>query len=207
MRLYLRLTACAALLLASTAGQAATVSLVHTLENPTPQTGDQYANDIAVEGDVAVVGAWLDDTHGTDAGAVYVYNTRTGALIRELKNPNLSDGDEFGSSVAISGNRALVGARSEDIGAENAGVAYLFDLDTGDLLRTYNNPEPGVEDRFGRAVSLDGDRALIGAYFDTPGAAPEQFRSGSAYLFETDTGDPRGEDARPHTTFQRVLCQ
>lgn len=164
------------------------VTLTATLLNPSPQAGDNFANDIAVGDGVAVVGAWLDDSHGTDAGAVYVYDTATGALIRELANPNLSDGDEFGSSVAIQGGRVLVGARSEDMGAENAGAAYLFDLATGALLRTYANPEPGSGDRFGRAVDIDGDRVLIGAYTDTPGPAPEQSRSGSAYLMEAATG-------------------
>ena len=59
---------------------------------------------MAVSGNSAVVGAYLDSTGATNAGSAYVFNATTGALITTLHNPNLGSSDYFGYTVAISGN-------------------------------------------------------------------------------------------------------
>ena len=61
-----------------------------------------------------------------------------------LNNPNAygtSASDLFGGSVAISGNYAIVSANSEDdAGGTQSGKVYIFDVTTGSLLHTLNNP-------------------------------------------------------------------
>ncbi|MGK7872437.1 MAG: hypothetical protein AB4426_03740 [Xenococcaceae cyanobacterium] len=72
--------------------------------------------------------------------------------------------DQFGNSVAVSGNHLLVGARLDDVGGiSNIGSAYLFDALSGDLLRTFSNPSPEFNNQFGHSVAIDGDRVLVGA--------------------------------------------
>lgn len=56
-------------------------------------------------------------------------------LARIFQNPSPNVGDEFDHAVAIDGNNVLIGAGMDDTIAEDAGIAYLFDVDTGQLLR------------------------------------------------------------------------
>ena len=71
---------------------------------------------VDLEGDTLVVGAPISD----DTGTVYEF-TRTGSVWSQhaaLKASNARAGDFFGSSVAISGDTVVVGARFEDSGAQ-----------------------------------------------------------------------------------------
>jgi len=91
--------------------------------------------------------------------------------------------DDLGSSVSISGNTALVGARDADLpaGLGDAGAAYVFVFNGVTWLQEakLTAADAGMFNRFGRAVALDGDTAIVGAAEDDDlGAA-----SGSAYVF------------------------
>ena len=77
-----------------------------------------------------------------DAGAAYVFDAVTGGLLRTLANPAPEAGDDFGASVAISGNIALVGSPYDDGSAAYRRAAYLFDVTTGSLLSTLTSPDP-----------------------------------------------------------------
>ncbi|MEM8554035.1 MAG: hypothetical protein AAGF71_04310 [Pseudomonadota bacterium] len=160
------------------------MSLITQLNSPSPNEGAQFGEDVAVEGRYTIVGAWRDNSDAEQAGAVYVYDTATGTFLRELQNPNPEAFDEFGSAIDIDGTRVAVGARQKNTNATNSGVVYIFDAETGNLLKQFENPEPGVDDRFGRAVEISGDRLLVSAYTDTTGSDPAQFQAGSAYLFD-----------------------
>ena len=74
----------------------------------------------------------------------------------------------------------LIGASWEDIGATNAGAAYLFDIATGSLLETFENPTPEEGDVFGRSVAALGQNLLVGAQLDHSGGIDP----GAAFLFE-----------------------
>ncbi|AVQ73740.1 hypothetical protein B5D77_22800 [Microcystis sp. MC19] len=107
------------------------------------------------------------------------------SLTKTFNNPTAEDDDYFGSSVSLSGTSALIGAYGDKTGATGAGSAYLFDTTTGTLLKTFNNPTAEDDDYFGYSVSLSGTTALIGAPNDSTGATS----AGSAYLFDTTTGN------------------
>jgi hypothetical protein len=97
--------------------------------------------------------------------------------------------DQFGTSVAISGSRMVVGAYLDDIGATDAGSAYVYDLSSGTPtvpLATLNNPGPAEEDRFGNSVAISGTRVVVGAYLDDTGATD----AGSAYVYDLSSGTP-----------------
>jgi hypothetical protein len=84
--------------------------------------------------------------------------------------------------LALDGGRVLVGLLRDDTNGRNVGRAQLFDINTGNLLLTFDDPTPspsvGSEpwvDKFGDAVALDGNHVLIGApYDDTNGEKVEQ---------------------------------
>ena len=93
---------------------------------------DEFGWSVSISGDRAVVGSWLEDAGGTDAGAAYVYERDGTGVWQEVQKLVASDaqgGDNFGYSVSISGDRAVVGARLEDAGGSNAGAAYVYERD------------------------------------------------------------------------------
>ena len=102
-----------------------------------------------------------------------------------MNNPTPAAGDNFGSSVAISGSTIVVGAWLDDTGALNAGSAYVFDAVSGNLLWTLNNPTPDVNEYFGYSVAISGNTIVVGAQYDGTGAND----AGSAYVFDAASGN------------------
>ena len=139
--------------------------------------GAGSSSSVAVSGDLAIIGSAFDSAEGTASGAAYIYNITTGQEVWRI-TPGTADGlrsgDQFGTSVAISGSRAIVGAKENDDAANNAGTAYVFDVTSGELLAQLLASDPGSLDILGESVAIDGDQALVGATLaDTgnPGAA------------------------------------
>ena len=173
-----------------------TGALVHTLDNPNPYStsyDDRFGQSVAISGNYAIVGAYFeDDAGGTESGKAYIFNVTTGALVHTLDNPNArntSAGDQFGNSVAISGNYAIVGAYSEDdAGGLNSGKAYIFNVTSGALVHTLNDPNAysaSNNDRFGISVSISGNYAIVGATGEDDSGG---LSSGKAYIFNVTTG-------------------
>lgn len=137
-------------------------TLLTTITNPTPASGEQFGFALAAVGSNRVlIGAHLDTTGATGAGSVYLFSTN-GTLLTTITNPTPALNDGFGISLATLGNdRLLVGAYQDDTGAFNTGAAYLFRTN-GTLLATITNPVPLDLDQFGRNVAtLGSDRLLI----------------------------------------------
>ena len=174
-----------------------TGALVHTLDNPNAygtSANDQFGSSVAISGNYAIVSTYLeDDAGGTSSGKAYIFNVTTGALVHTLNNPNAYDtsaNDLFGSSVAISGNYAMVGAYKEhDADGFNSGKAYIFDVTTGALVRTLNNPNAysaggttlSDGDVFGSSVAVSANYAIVGASGE---AGPGGYNLGKAYIYK-----------------------
>ncbi|MGP1273342.1 MAG: FG-GAP repeat protein, partial [Phycisphaerales bacterium] len=162
------------------------------LTPPAPDPQDFFGFSVAVSGDVALVGAMFDDDLGLDSGAVYVYDISTPAapVLAEKLLP--SDGnatDDFGWSVAIDGNAAVVGSRTDDDLFPGAGSAYLFDMtDPATPVEAVKlvPSDTAANAVFGWSAAIEGDVALIGASCANDGAN----RSGKAYLFDASIGAP-----------------
>ncbi len=92
------------------------------------QALDEFGASAAISGDYVVVGAYGEDAGGGEAGAAYIFH-RTGTTWDAGVKIVATDPqayDEFGKSVAISGNYAVVGAYGESAGGSYAGAAYIF---------------------------------------------------------------------------------
>jgi len=102
-------------------------TLLTTFTNPTPAGTDYFGISVAAVGNNRVlIGAYSASTGATDTGAAYLFSTN-GILLTTFTNPTPAAGDYFGYSVAAVGNdRLLIGARSDDTGATDAGVALVF---------------------------------------------------------------------------------
>ena len=103
------------------------------------QDSDYFGTSVAVHGDTLVVGADVEDGGPGDpawsAGAAYVFERGpAGAWTQtaKLQASDLQDSDYFGTSVAVSGDTLVVGAKGENGGpgdpVSDAGSAYVFDL-------------------------------------------------------------------------------
>ena len=161
--------------------------LLHTLDDPStyPQESSHLGEASAVDGDLTVVAAPDADADGiADTGRVYVYETSSGDLITTLRNPTPAMSDRFGASVAISGNKVVVGAHGDDTGAANAGAAYVFDALSGALLQTLTNPTPATADFFGFSVAVSANSVVVGAHGDDSGTTD----AGAVYVFDATSG-------------------
>jgi WD40 repeat protein len=176
---------------------ATTGALVHTLNNPNAygtSAGDYFGSIVAISGNYAIVGAYQEDdaSFGAQQGKAYIFNATTGALVHTLDNPNAYgtvSSDNFGRSVAISGNYAIVNAYIEDdAGGLSSGKAYIFNVTTGALLYTLNNPNAygtSAYDVFGYSVAISDNYAIVGAYLEDDLAGTD---SGKAYIYNVTTG-------------------
>lgn len=142
--------------------------------------GDQFGYSVSIDGSIAVVGAPKAFRNGARSGTVYAFDTTSGAqLMRYL--PEDPEWDwYFGWSIAVDGNRLLVGARGDDTNGTRSGSAYLFDVTTGEQLMKVIPGDNEAEDAFGQSVDMSGNLLLIGA--------PGSDDSGAAYVFDATSG-------------------
>src|SRR5439155_932521 len=62
-------------------------NLLVTIQNPTPDPGDEFGSAVAIVGENVLVGAQLDDAGALDTGAAYLFDGGTGALLQTFPNP------------------------------------------------------------------------------------------------------------------------
>ena len=183
-------------------------ALIHTLDNPNAYStslNDRFGQSVAISGNYAIVGAYLeDDAGGSDSGKAYIFNVTTGALVHTLDNPNAygtSAEDQFGVSVAIDGNYCIVGAYQEDdAGGTQSGKAYIFNVTTGALVYTLDNPNAygtSVDDNFGYSVGMSGNYAIVGAYLEDESGG---LSSGKTYMYYIDTNASKNR-----TVFDKLI--
>ncbi len=174
---------------------------------------DYFGYSVSIDGDTAIVGAYNEDhdvsggASKNNAGSAYIF-TRTGSTWSQQAKIVASDRferDDFGRSVSIDGDTAIVGARFEDddvsggASKNNAGSAYIFTR-TGNAWSQQAKiiaSDRAVSDSFGYSVFIDGNTAIVGAYLedhDVSGGA-FQTNAGSAYIF-TRTGSTWSQQAK-----------
>ena len=191
---------------------------------------DRFGWSVSISGDTVVVGAIGEgssatgvngdqaDNNAASAGAAYVF-TRSGTTWSQqayLKASNTGIGDQFGYSVAISGDKVVVSAVGEDSNATgvngnqadnsavDAGAAYVFVRSgttwTQQAYLKASNTEAG--DQFGYAVAISGGAIVVGALGEGSSATGvdgnpldnSASTAGAAYLF-TRTGTTWSQQA------------
>jgi len=173
-------------------------------------SSDWFGYSVSISGDYAVVGAPRHNTGGnSDQGKAYVFH-RSGSTWTEESVLSSSDGsaqDDFGRSVSISGDYALIGAWHHDVGGNSdQGQAYIFHR-TGSAWseQAILAAAPGyADDEFGVSVSISGDYAIVGAHHHD---SCEHSNQGKAYVFHrvgstwTEDGSLIASDGATDDTF------
>ncbi len=155
---------------------------------------DQFGYTVALDGDRFAVGAANDSPGGGNTGAAYAFERQTdGTWVRSALVPSTaSDGDQFGWSVAISGDWAAVSADEAD---SKTGTVYMFRRGAGGTWTESEMLRPAIATQdfeFGDSVALEGARLVVGA----PGAGD----SGAVFVYERQPNDSWTEQAILITT-------
>jgi hypothetical protein len=165
-----------------------TGSIYYTL-TATLLASDGAANDnfgtsvsISPDGLTTIVGSPYNDSGGlTNNGAAYVFKTTNGTTWTQIAKLTAFDGatnDNFGSSVTITTDMAIVGANRV---YAYKGAAYIFDTANWTQIASKLTASDGAsDDYFGSSVASDGRTAIVGAYYKTSGNVAY---TGAAYIF------------------------
>jgi hypothetical protein len=155
------------------------------LTSPSPIEQHFFGCSVSIDGDYAIVGA---NSVGKDMGAAYVFKNDGAGNWKEIErftSGNNSTDDNFGYSVSISGDYAIVGAPSANSGGNKRGEAYIFKNDGVDQwnpIALLTASDQADDDAFGRSVSISGDYVIIGA----PSADSGSKDRGQAYIYKND---------------------
>ncbi len=193
------------------------------------EAGDHFGRSVALSGDTLAVGAAEESSNATGingnqtdnsanlSGAVYIF-TRSGTIWTQqayVKASNSEANDQFGRSIALSGDTLAVGALNEDSaatgingneanGAFDSGAVYVFTR-SGTIWtqQAYvKASNTGAVDRFGSSVALAGDMLAVGARGEASNATgingdqtdDSANQSGAVYIF-TRTGTTWSQQA------------
>ncbi len=144
---------------------------------------DYFGSCVAISDDYAVVGAPWDDDKDKDTGSVYFFMREGDSWSEAAKftpHGHPIDHCNFGGSIDISGDYVIVGSVYENWAS---GAAYIFHYDgnSWDEEAKFTAKDNARQDRFGSAVSMDGDYAIVGAI-----EKDKRDGAGSAYIFKRE---------------------
>jgi hypothetical protein len=161
------------------------IQQLHKLTASDAGNQDKFGSSVAIDGNYAIVGAMLYSNN--NKGAVYVFNVTTGNEMTGGLYPSSgklgqyvsTTDDYFGSSVAISGNKVIVGAKGRNTeNGNNYGAAYIFDVTNGNQLHELTPSDPGANQYYGQSVAISGDKAIVG-----------RAKGDAAFIFDVTTGN------------------
>jgi hypothetical protein len=141
-----------------------------------------FASGVGIDGDYALVGDYLK-------GNAYMYRWHDSQWqLQQQLLPQEQQGGEFGYSVDVSGNLAIVGQNNASVsGKNNAGAAHIYELKDGQwqYQEILQPSDLKASDYFGLSVAIDGKVALVGAHYAD---APGKDNCGAAYIFHLENG-------------------
>ncbi len=146
---------------------------------------DEFGCSVAIDGNTVVIGARVNDHSGKgEPGAAYVFTGSGSQWSEQEKLIDESDpcnDDNFGCSVAIEGDRVIIGAQEDLIDGYQKGGAFSFVRDGTDWSQEQwvTASDGADEDRFGCSVSLSGEHLIVGAFRDDNDGT----NSGSVYMY------------------------
>jgi hypothetical protein len=149
-----------------------------------------FGASVAISGDTIAIGDPADSQLGGEVGAVTIYQSdpQGGWLeIAHITPSVVAEGMRFGSHVALSGDRLVVGAPGGLALANQAGSAYIYERNQGgsnawgEVVRLTASDVP-YTDNYGWGIATSGNTVVIGAYTRPMG--------GKVYIYERDAGGP-----------------
>ena len=146
---------------------------------------DYFGYSVAISDSYVIVGSKGDDDNGSASGSAYIFDLTTGNQLHKLTANDAAASDEFGRSVSISDNYAIVGAPFNDDNGSESGSAYIFDVSSGNQLHKLTDSNGAANDIFGRSVAISDSYAIVGADADDDNGS----NSGSVFIFDVSSGN------------------
>ena len=169
-------------------------SEVARLEASDAAAGDGFGLSVGIDGNYAVVGAWLAAVSSVQTGAAYTFFKDEGGTDNWGEQAKLTASDAtyaalFGVSAAIDGDNAVIGAMWHTHSSSIVGAAYVYGRNQGGSNNWGEVDELLASDResgdaFGNGVAIDGSYIAIVA----PGEDSAASGAGAAYVFEDSSG-------------------
>ena len=156
----------------------------------TRQPSAFFGVNLTLDGDALAIAASGEDTHTSNAGAVYIFEQENGVWreVIRLAPSALSFEAGFGSSLDMQGNTLMVGAwGDEHAGHAAAGSVFVYERAGGlwSHTDTLHTDDPAFDDNFGASISIDGDTAIIGAIDSDHSGTMD---AGAVYVFQKIAG-------------------
>ena len=153
---------------------------LYTLVPDTSTRNDQFGASIAIDGTKVLVGAHKDKHNGRNAGAAYLFDLISGKQIFKLSASDSHKNDQFGCSVALQGDTAVIGAKLDDDQGENSGSIYIFDMNTGLEIEKIIPGDASSNSLFGHSIAIEDDQVIVGAPFNADNGS----KAGSVYIYD-----------------------
>ncbi len=150
----------------------------------TASSSDVFGTSVTIEGEVALVGA-PDNPLSLEPGSIFLFRRTSGVWTQETELLPV-DGepeDQFGSSVALSGEVAVVGIPGDDDVDFNSGAAAVYRFNGSEWVfeQKLVASDGSLGDGFGLNVAISGDAIAVGVRKGSLGALPS-----AVYLFRFD---------------------
>lgn len=159
---------------------------------PGLSTGDNFGVSTAMGNEFAVAGAFTDDVDSkVDQGSVTVFKKESGkwTFYTKITASDGQAGDNFGRSVAISGDLIFIGSpMNNSLENNDEGAVYVYKIVDGTIQfqQKIRGNGASTDDRFGSAIVVKEGELVIGAPYDDIGPNADQ---GSVYFFSlTEVG-------------------
>ncbi len=148
---------------------------------------DEFGYSVSISGDTAIMGARRDDGFGS--AYIYTRNPSTGVWSLQSKlfpSTGRDANEQFGASVSISGDTAIIGVPLDNDIGQFSGSAYVYVRDPATGIWSEQQKllasDGAASNAFGTSVSLSGNTAIVGS----PSNTYDGFRTGAAYVYVRD---------------------
>src|SRR6056300_37169 len=145
-----------------------------------------FGGSIAIGSDKIVVGAYVDDVGANgNQGSVYIFDL-DGTQLTKITASDGAASDFFGISVAVGGNKIVVGSYQDDDNGTASGSVYTYNLDGTNEIKII--PTDGAAgDNFGQSVAVGENKIVVGATgYDIDPITFTNFNSGKIYTYDLD---------------------
>lgn len=157
---------------------------------PFRQIGAQFGDAVAIDGDKAIVGAWMEDTPFSNNGAVYMFSRVGSTWSFVAVRVGLANNDECGYGVAIHGSKAAWGCPGSN---GNTGRAFIYDFTSNATAELIPDPAfRNIGEFFGAGVAISAQDVVVGAPFSNLGFGNND---GQVHIFSTTAPSYLYEDS------------
>jgi len=147
---------------------------------------DFFADAVGAHGNVVIIGAAGNDDGGPSSGCAYVFRPVPWYQAAKLTATDAAAGDAFGSSVAVDGTTAVIGAIGDSDLGMSSGSVYVFREmgGTWQQIAKLTASDGTIDDEFGFSVGISGSSIIVGSPWHSDGA----YGTGAAYVFQEVQG-------------------